>query len=82
MRSEGYNGRQFKLMYNDGVTEVRKGQIIELELHGILHQWIVHGGRAPHNESSAGRIEVKYDASTPHTQEFYPSVFGTKWVKV
>lgn len=95
MRSNGYDG-VYKLMYNDGVTEVKEGDRIQLEerqpthdwtLHGSqgpakFHEWIVYGGRAPHTENSSGRIEVKYDEGTPHTQEWYPHVVGTKWVKV
>lgn len=36
---------------------------------------VIVGGRAPHKPSSTGRVH------TANGQEFFPSVYGLKWIK-
>jgi len=39
------------------------------------------GGMPPHKPASTGRVWVKDADSFPNAREFFPSVFGLKWVK-
>lgn len=45
-------------------------------------RWVITGGRAPHKESSSGRVyATPYPASPDvHESQFFPGVFDLVWV--
>jgi hypothetical protein len=46
--------------------------------------YVLIGGRPPHNEASTGRVFVRHVHAPPHSQEesFYPGVFSLTWKRV
>jgi len=48
-------------------------------------RWVITGGRAPHKESSSGRVyatpyPASPDVSDVHESQFFPGVFDLVWV--
>lgn len=43
---------------------------------------IIAGGRAPQTAASQGKIWVKDKPSSTSTEEYYPSVYDLKWIKI
>ena len=49
-------------------------------------RWVITGGRAPHKESSSGRVYATLyapaspDVSDVHESQFFPGVFDLVWV--
>ncbi len=49
-------------------------------------RWVITGGRAPHKESSSGRVyatryaPARPDVSDVHESQFFPGVFDLVWV--
>lgn len=70
--SVGYDGKKWLLI--DEVTQ-RSVKIADVRKDFRGETGRVHGGRAPHKPSSTGRVHVD-------GREYYPSVFGLKWIKV
>ena len=60
--------------------EVQAGELF-LARDGVLYQVTDSIGRPPHKPSSTGRMHVQaVTDGDPWTQEFFPTVFGCKWV--
>lgn len=71
--SVGYDGKRWLLLRED-VTErgVRKGETVR-SYRG--EDCVLTGGRAPHKPESTGKVW------TSDGGEYYPSVFGLRWVR-
>ena len=76
IRAVGWTSDFFALVDSDGFPVVA-GQVVT-DFRGEKHR--VEGGRAPHKPESTGRVSV-YRGRTTLVNEFYPSVFGLRWVK-
>ena len=80
--SVDYAGRTCALRTSGG-TAVGQG-FVALSFRG--ERWVITGGRAPHKESSSGRVYAKLyapaspDISDAHEHEFFPGVFDLVWV--
>jgi hypothetical protein len=74
--SVDYAGRTCAL-HTSGGTAVGKG-FVALSFRG--ERWVITGGRAPHKESSSGKVwAMPYPGGYPES-EFFPGVFDLVWV--
>ena len=76
IKSEGWDGA-YVLVKEDDNYRVEKGTAVE-DFRGDTDT--LQGGRAPHKASSQGKIWVGAQSSS--VSEYYPSVFGLKWLKI
>jgi hypothetical protein len=80
--STDYAGRTCALRTASG-TAVSQG-FVALSFRG--ERWVITGGRAPHKESSSGRVYAMLyapaspDVSDVHESQFFPGVFDLVWV--
>lgn len=79
-----YAGRTCVLRTSGGNgTTVHQG-FVALSHRG--ERWVITGGRAPHKESSSGRVYATLyapaspDVSDVHESQFFPGVFDLVWV--
>lgn len=68
----GYDNKQWLLI--DEVTQ-RSVKVADVRKDFRGEPGRINGGRAPHKPNSTGRVHVD-------GREFFPSVFGLKWIKV
>lgn len=81
--STDYAGRTCALRTASG-TAVSQG-FVALSFRG--ERWVITGGRAPHKESSSGKVwatpfPAQAGASSVHDAEFFPCVFDLVWVPI
>ena len=73
--SKGYDDQDWTLVYEFDSVPVQLGTCL-VASDGA--EFRLDGGRAPHNSSSTGRVWVAN--ADLNVVEFYPGVFGLKWV--
>ena len=71
--SVGYDGKLWLLVHEDASTQgVYEGEAVR-SYRG--EDCVLTGGRAPHKPGSTGKVW------TSDGGEYYPSVFGLRWVR-
>lgn len=71
--SVGYDGKRWLLLREDGTERgLHKGEAVR-SFRG--EHAVITGGRAPHKPGSTGKVWTEGGG------EYYPSVFGLRWVK-
>lgn len=73
--SKGYDGREYTLAYEFDSVPAKLDTALAAS-DGA--EFMLVGGRAPHKPGSTGRVWVTN--ADLATLEFYPGVFGLKWV--
>lgn len=69
----GYDGKRWLLLREDGTERgVREGETVR-SYRG--EDAVLTGGRAPHKPESTGKVWTEAGG------EYYPSVFGLRWVR-
>lgn len=68
----------WNLVWQASNGDAEKGEVITC-FRG--EHYILMGGNPPHKPSSTGRVWVKDYDDPSYTQEYFPSVFGLKWIE-
>ena len=68
----GYDGKLWLLLREDATQGVYEGQTVR-SFRG--ESYVITGGRPPHKPESTGKVW------TEDGGEYYPSVFGLRWVR-
>ena len=76
--SKNYDGTLCKLIDADTGEPVQVGDI---RTSGNGERFVVTGGRAPHKDSSSGRVYVRAvdDPISAGEREYFPNVVGAHW---
>lgn len=74
--STGWDGRVYTLCHYGTIVPVKQSARVVAKGGEV---WRLEGGRAPHKPGSEGKVWVGRPTGAGQAQ-FYPIVFGLKWV--